>query len=81
MKDSLTNKNPSKVQPLPQLATAQAVGSKFFNKGPVKPIPQQMMPVNSMIKNTNSVQSYGQKFDEYYGEEYDDEEDYGDDAP
>ena len=55
MKDSLTNKNSSKVQPLPQLATAQAVGSKFFNKGPVKPIPQQMMPVNSMIKNTNSV--------------------------
>jgi len=27
------------------------------------------------------MQPYGQKFDEYYGEEYDDEMDYGEDAP
>ena len=86
--------NPSS---LPSVGLTGTQGSKFFQKGPIKPppslgLPIQMLPTDQMIRRqqpqmmpAQGRQPFGvspKDFEEYYGEDYDPEGDeYDDEAP
>ena len=84
--------NPSS---LPSVGLSNSQGSKFFQKGPIKPslgMPIQMLPTDQMVRQPQhhpqpQMMSQGRQpfgvspkdFEEYYGEDYDPEGDEYDD--
>lgn len=86
--------NPGHSSMLPQVSpslgstgNASNGGSKFFNKGPVKPTPQ-MLPTEAMIRQSPHHSAGGShpfgmsqhEFDDYYDQEYGEDDDYGEEG-